>query len=91
MFPGLGTVINISAILIGSLFGIFIGKKLNDKLRDLITDVLGCVTVISAADALTSYWDSSLQSAMPKGWPILVIVFSLLEGAVIGSWLKSED
>jgi uncharacterized membrane protein YqgA involved in biofilm formation len=91
MFPGLGTVINVGAILIGSLIGIFIGKKLNDKLRDLITDVLGCVTVISAADALTSYWDSSLQNAMPKGWPILVIVFSLLVGALIGSWLKIED
>jgi len=91
MFPGLGTVINVGAILIGSLIGIFIGNKLNDKLRYLITDVLGCVTVISAADALTSYWDSSLQNAMPKGWPILVIVFSLLVGALIGSWLKIED
>ena len=53
MFPGLGTLINVGAILLGSLVGIFIGQKLSDKLRNLITDVLGCVTVISAADALT--------------------------------------
>jgi uncharacterized membrane protein YqgA involved in biofilm formation len=91
MFPGLGTVINVAAILCGSLIGILIGKKLDDQLRNLVTDVLGCVTIISAADALTSFWDSSLQDAMPSGGPILVIVFSLLIGAVIGYWLKIED
>jgi uncharacterized membrane protein YqgA involved in biofilm formation len=54
MFPGAGTLINVGAILIGSLLGIFIGKMINDKLRTLITDLLGCVTVISAANALSS-------------------------------------
>ena len=91
MFPGLGTVINISSILLGSLLGILIGKKLDEKLRKLVTDVLGCVTVISAADALSSYWDESLQDALPNGWPILVLVFSLVLGALIGSWLGIED
>lgn len=91
MFPGLGTVINISTILLGSLLGILIGKKLHEKLRNLVTDVLGCVTAISAADALSSYWDKSLQESLPQGWPILVLVFSLLLGALIGSWLKIED
>lgn len=57
MFPGIGTALNISTIIIGSLIGILVGKKLNEKLRNLITDVLGCITVISAADALTAYWD----------------------------------
>jgi uncharacterized membrane protein YqgA involved in biofilm formation len=91
MFPGLGTVINVAAILCGSLIGILIGKKLNDQLRNLVTDVLDCVTVISAADALTSFWDSSLQDAMPSGGLILVMVFSLLIGAALGYWLKIED
>jgi len=91
VFPGLGTVINISSILLGSLLGILIGKKLDEKLRKLVTDVLGCVTVISAADALSSYWDESLQDALPSGWPILVLVFSLVLGALIGSWLGIED
>lgn len=91
MFPGLGTLINIVTIVLGSVIGIFIGKKLTTKLRVLITDVLGCVTAISAADALASYWDDSLQNSMPKGWPILVIIFSLLLGAVIGNWFQIED
>ena len=91
MFPGIGTALNISTIIIGSLIGILVGKKLNEKLRNLITDVLGCITVISAADALTAYWDPSLTKSLPNGGAILVVIFSLLAGALIGSWLKIED
>ena len=91
MFPGFGTTLNIVAIIIGSVVGILIGKKLSEKFRRLITYVLGCVTAISAADALSAYWDVSLTQALPQGGAILVIVFSLLIGAAIGSWLKIED
>jgi hypothetical protein len=91
MFPGFGTILNILAIIIGGTLGVFIGGRISEKLRNLITDVLGCVTVISAADALSSYWDQDLQDAMPNGWVILVVVFSLLAGAVIGSLLRIED
>ena len=91
MFPGFGTTLNIVAIIIGSVIGILIGKKLSEKFRRLITDVLGCVTAISAADALSSYWDASLTQALPQGGAILVVVYSLLIGAAIGSWLKIEE
>jgi len=91
MFPGFGTVLNILAIIIGGTLGVFIGGRISEKLRNLITDVLGCVTIISAADALSAYWDKDLQDAMPQGWVILVVVFSLLAGAVIGSLLRIED
>ena len=91
MFPGFGTTLNIVAIIIGSVIGILIGKKLSEKFRRLITDVLGCVTAISAADALSFYWDASLTQALPQGGAILVVVFSLLIGAAIGSWLKIEE
>ena len=91
MFPGFGTTLNIVAIIIGSVIGILIGKKLSEKFRRLITDVLGCVTAISAADALSFYWDASLTQALPQGGAILVVVFSLLIGAAIGSLLKIEE
>jgi len=91
MFPGIGTVLNISTIIIGSMIGILIGAKLSDKLRNLIVDVLGCVTAISAADALSAYWDPTLTKALPDGGAILVIIFSLLLGALIGTWLKIEE
>ena len=91
MFPGFGTVLNILTIIIGGTLGVFIGGRISEKLRNLITDVLGCVTIISAADALSAYWHKDLQDSMPKGWVILVVVFSLLAGAVLGSLLRIED
>lgn len=90
-FVGAGTVLNVSTIILGSLVGIFIGAKLNEKLKNLITDVLGCITAISAADALSAYWDPELGSNLPSGGAILVIIFSLLLGAVIGTFLKIEQ
>ncbi len=91
MFAGAGTVLNILTIAIGGALGVFIGAKISEKLRNLVTDVLGCVTIISAADALSAYWDVELQESMPKGWVILVVIFSLLVGALIGSALAIED
>jgi uncharacterized protein len=91
MFTGAGTVLNILTIVIGGALGVFIGAKISEKLRNLVTDVLGCVTIISAADALSAYWDVELQESMPKGWVILVLIFSLLVGALIGSALAIED
>ena len=91
MFTGAGTVLNILTIVIGGALGVFIGAKISERLRNLVTDVLGCVTIISAADALSAYWDIELQESMPKGWIILVVIFSLLIGALIGSALAIED
>ena len=53
MFPGIGTVLNIATILIGSVAGIFIGERLKDKTRSLITDVLGMVTMFSGVTAMS--------------------------------------
>jgi uncharacterized membrane protein YqgA involved in biofilm formation len=91
MFPGIGTVLNIFTIILGGSLGVFIGSKISNKLRNLILDALGCVTIISAADALVDFWDPKFQNSLPKGWPLLVVVFSLIFGAVIGSSMKIES
>jgi uncharacterized membrane protein YqgA involved in biofilm formation len=91
MFPGMGTTLNIITIIIGGSLGVFIGAKISQKLRDLILDALGCVTIISAADALMDFWDPIFQNSMPRGWALLVVVFSLIFGAVLGSFWRIEE
>lgn len=90
MFVGFGTVLNIVAILIGGALGVALGSKFKEDLRDLITQVLGCVTFISAADAISAYWKKDLVDSLPRGATMLVVVFSLLIGALIGSWINIE-
>jgi uncharacterized membrane protein YqgA involved in biofilm formation len=91
MFVGAGTVLNIIAIVIGGAIGVLLGGKFKENLRELITQVLGCVTFISAADAISAYWDKDLINALPKGAAMLVVVFSLLLGALIGSAMNIEE
>jgi uncharacterized membrane protein YqgA involved in biofilm formation len=91
MFIGLGTVINIAAIILGSVFGILLGNKISEKTRNLMTDVLGAITLIGAAGAIKSLWNSDLVLNLPQGSPILIVLASLLLGGVLGSLLKIED
>jgi len=91
MFPGIGTVLNIATIVIGSTLGIFIGERLRDKTRSLITDILGLVTMLGAASAIIPLFKSGYTSMIPKGWSTMPVLLSLLIGGIIGSALKLED
>ncbi len=91
MFRGLGTVINIAAICAGGFIGILTGGRLSERTKSLITDVLGCITFLAAADAVSSLWDKSFSSALPRGWTLLSTLFTLILGAVVGSLLRIQD
>jgi len=90
MFVGLGTVINIGTIVLGSTVGILGGARFPDRLRILVTDVLGCVTLINAADNLRSVWGHEFVAAVPKGWTTLGTLAALILGGVVGYLLRIE-
>lgn len=91
MFRGLGTVINIATIVIGGFVGMRGGSKLSSRSRTLITDVLGCVTLLGAADAAKNLWSPKFTNFVPSGWALLGTLASLLIGGLIGTSLAIED
>lgn len=91
MFPGIGTLINVCAIIGGASLGIFVGHRLHLKTRTLLTDVLGLATLLGAASALIPLWSSRYVDSLPAGWPLLVVLGSLIFGGLIGSALELED
>ena len=91
MFPGIGTLINIVAIIGGASIGILVGNRMAIKTRILLTDVLGLTTLLGASLALAPMWAKSFTSAFPSGWPLLVILGSLIIGGIIGSLFKLEE
>lgn len=91
MFVGVGTLINVVAILIGTCLGRLFGNRISLRTRDLLTDVLGAVTLIGAASAVTSLFKDEIVSALPDGFPILIVLGSLILGGLLGSWLRIED
>jgi uncharacterized membrane protein YqgA involved in biofilm formation len=88
---GFGTLINIIGIVAGSTVGVLAGSRLAVKTRDLITDVLGLITILAAAGAVIPLFSSDFASSLPKGWTLLSILGSLLIGGLVGSALKLED
>lgn len=90
MFVGFGTVLNVLAIIVGAAIGVLVGNKLKESTRDLVTDVLGAITLISAAGAISAMWSRELNDSMPKGAPLLVVLGSLLLGGLLGAALNIE-
>ena len=90
MFVGSGTVLNILTILVGSVIGIFFGEKLRESTRNLITDVLGMVTLLGAANAVIPLFKTEYSNAIPKGWSSMPILISLLIGGLIGAAFNLE-
>jgi uncharacterized membrane protein YqgA involved in biofilm formation len=91
MFEGVGTLINVVAILIGSSIGILAGTRITKKSQSLITDVLGLITALGAASALAPLWSPTFQASLPKSSALLVILASMLIGGLIGSALSLEN
>ena len=90
MFAGLGTLINIAAILVGSSLGILLGTRITKKSQKLITDILGLITMLAAASALLPLWSTEFKSSLPNGASLLVILAAMLVGGLIGSAFKLE-
>jgi len=90
MLIGLGTFINILTIVAGSTIGVLAGARLNEKTRELITDVLGLIAILAAAGAVIPMFTTKYAQSLPKGWTLLSILASLLLGGLIGSAFKLE-
>lgn len=91
MFAGVGTLVNVIAIMIGSSLGILAGARITKKSQSLITDSLGLITALGAASALSPLWSPIFEAALPKSSSLLVILASMLIGGLIGSALSLEN
>ena len=91
MFPGVGTVVNIVAVLVGTTIGVLVGHRLPQRTRDVVTDGLGLVTLLIAASSAAAVFHADLAAAVGHSAPMLVVLGSLLLGGIAGSLLRIED
>ena len=90
-FPGLGTIINVATVVVGALLGMAVGQRLPERVRAVVTDCLGLVTLLVAGLSCVSVTDPALVSAVGSGVPVLIVLGSLIVGSVIGSLLRIEE
>ena len=51
MLPGIGTAVNVVAVLVGTTLGVLLGHRLPERTRRVVTDGLGLVTLLIAGTA----------------------------------------
>jgi uncharacterized membrane protein YqgA involved in biofilm formation len=74
-----GTIINVVTIVIGSLLGVFFGKKLPDRLRQTVVSGLGLFVL---AYGVATFLDSNNE---------IMVLGGILIGVLLGEWWKIED
>ncbi len=75
----IGTLINIAAVLLGGSLGLFLGGRLPERLKGTVTAGMGLFT---AAIGVQMF----LKTQIP-----LIVLGSLILGALLGEWWKIED
>jgi uncharacterized membrane protein YqgA involved in biofilm formation len=91
VFPGIGTLVNMATVLLGTSVGVLVGHRFSQRTRDVVTDALGLVTLLIAASAAMSVDDETLSRAVGSSAPMLVVLASLVVGGIVGSVLGIEQ
>jgi uncharacterized membrane protein YqgA involved in biofilm formation len=74
-----GTFINVAAIIVGGLLGIFFGRRLSENITNT---VIGAMGLFKTAIGFQMF----LKTEKP-----LVVLGALIIGALLGEWWKIED
>ena len=91
MIIGIGTVVNVVAVLAGSTIGVLLGNRLPSRTRDVVTDALGLVTLLIAGTSAMAVLDDDLAAEVGSGAPMLIVLGALLVGGIVGSLLRLES
>ncbi|MBQ8815319.1 MAG: DUF554 domain-containing protein [Lachnospiraceae bacterium] len=87
---GLGTIINVAAIIIGGLGGLVFGKLLTDRFQDTLIKALGVCTMFIGISGTMEKMLTISDGALTGGGSMMVIV-SMTVGTVLGELLNLDD
>src|SRR5262245_55215036 len=91
MFRGIGTIVNVATVLLGSGIGGLVGHRLPDRTRSVVTDALGLTTLLVAGLSAMAVADPRLRDAVGSSAPVLIVLGSLVIGGICGSLLRIES
>lgn len=91
MVPGVGTLLNVATVLVGSVIGVALGHRLPQRTRDVVTDGLGLVTLMVAVLSAAAVVDPVLAADVGDSAPVLIVLGAVLIGGIAGSLLGIES
>ena len=87
---GLGTVINMAAILVGGILGRFLGKAFPKRVQDTLYTVCGIATLFIGIGGCLQHM-LILEGAKLNTQGTMMMLLSMTLGAVIGEWIDLEE
>ncbi|MBI1825517.1 MAG: DUF554 domain-containing protein [Planctomycetes bacterium] len=94
-----GTIVNVITVLAGSAIGLSAGRNLGERYRSIVLQCLGLITITMGIDASVLDFSKLAQAYGPRvresqtygARLAMVVVGSLLVGAMIGTWLRIHE
>ena len=88
---GLGTIVNVIAIVVGSLLGLLLKNGIPERYKTTIMQALGlAVMVIGLSGALQGMYVITSSDNLDRQY-IMTMILSLVIGALVGEFLQIED
>ena len=86
---GLGTIINVGAILIGGLMGLFMGRGVKVRYQDILMTSVGiCVMMLGIGGTMEEMLSIENGEIVSGGSMMMIITMAL--GALAGEWMDIE-
>ena len=86
---GLGTIINVGAIIIGGLFGLFLGRGVKVRYQDILMISVG-ISIMMLGIGGTMEEMLSVQDGNIVSGGSMMMIITMAVGALIGEWMDIE-
>lgn len=88
---GLGTVLNVTTVLVGAGIGVLAGHRLPERTTRVVTDALGLLTLVIGGLNVVAVRDPAYAEAVGARLTLLIVLTALLLGGIAGSLLRIEE
>ena len=86
---GIGTIVNVAAVLIGGAAGMILKGGLKQRYQDILNQTLGLAVIfIGVSGAMEGMLGVNGNLIETKG--TMLLIFALVSGALIGEWINIE-
>ena len=86
-----GTLINAAAVLAGSLIGLLFKRCIHEELNAAVNKALGLSTIVIGLNGIITSMVTVGEGGRLSGSGELLLVFSLVIGALVGTLLRIDD
>ena len=88
---GLGTIINVVAIIIGGLMGMFLGRSVKVRYQDILMSSVGvCVMMLGIGGAMEKMLSVSMENGTLSSGGSMMMIITMALGALVGEWMNIE-